>query len=325
MHAVHPPEVSRERRPDPAISVVIVNWNSREDLGACLDALAAQTDRNFEVILVDNGSTDGSLELVAGTYPWVTLVAAGENLGFAEGCNRGIDAATGDWIATLNNDACPRPDWIAELRRAASEAGERVGMLQAKMLFKDRPERTNSTGLLLFANGNAKDRDFDALDSSRDADEVFCPTAGAAMYRRTMLEQIRLPHGIFDRTFFMYFEDVDLGWRCRLAGWSALYVPSAVVLHAFQGSSKRMTSDFVRWHCRKNRVSALARNASLGFIVRSLPRTLADGVWVLRARGVPGFREYVGNIASSIRTRKRVNELARVSRADLEKRWISSA
>jgi GT2 family glycosyltransferase len=309
---------------DLSISVVIVNWNSREDLRECLDSLASQDDRDFETVVVDNGSNDGSVAMVKSAYPDVRLVEAGENLGFAEGCNRGIDVATGAWIATLNNDACARPAWIAELRRAVRTADERLGMLQSKMLFKNRTDRTNSTGVLLFSNGNPKDRGFDELDGTPDADrDLFCASAGAALYRRRMLEEIRLSCGIFDRSFFMYFEDVDLGWRCRLAGWSAVYVPSAVVVHAFHASSKRLRSDFVVWQCRKNRACVLAKNASFGFLVRTLPRSLGDLIWVLRARGVPGLRQYAADVSRAAKVRPEVDRLQRVSRTAVERRWVT--
>src|SRR5713101_5004470 len=118
--------------------------------------------------------------------------------------------------------------------------GNRVGMLQSRIVFKQRPDQTNSTGVLLFRNGTIVDRAYEkSVRADESVEEIFCVSAGAALYRRAMLEDIRLASGFFDRTFFMYFEDVDLGWRGRLAGWSAVYVPSARVLHAFQGSSSR--------------------------------------------------------------------------------------
>ena len=202
------------------ISVVIVNWNSKDDLSGCLAALAAQTDTDFATIVVDNGSTDGSVEMVRADFPGVFLIETGENLGFAEGANRGIEAATTAWVATLNNDTVVDPRWIEELRRAAREGGPRLGMLQSCVVFRKDPSRTNSTGVLLHPNGYAMDRDYDVpLRHGEVGDEIFCPTAGAALYRRAMLDEVKLASGFFDRTFFMYFEDVDLGWRCRLAGW----------------------------------------------------------------------------------------------------------
>jgi GT2 family glycosyltransferase len=276
-------------------------------------------------VVVDNGSTDGSAAMVRERFAGVQVLETGANLGFAEGCNRGIELTRGAWVATINNDAVPRPDWIAELRHAVERADDRLGMIQSKILFKGRAERTNSTGLLLFANGTARDRDFDEFDrGQRTSEEVFCPTAGAALYRRAMLEQTRTSQGIFDRSFFMYFEDVDLGWRCRLAGWKAEYLSTAIALHAFQGSSRKRGSDFVDWYCKRNRMRALAKNASPAFILRSLPRTLSDLFWVLRRKGFRGFSECIQCVWSAFGARREITCLMRVGRREVEERWVAA-
>ena len=254
------------------ISVVVVNWNGKTELTQCLDSLRAQTFDGFETIVVDNGSTDGSLELLRDRFAEVSVVQTGENLGFAEAVNRGIDASRGPWIATLNNDAVADPRWLERLREAAQAGGVDLGMLQSHINFTDQPNRINSTGDLLFKDATAMDRGYDTLDrETRWSEEIFCPTASAALYRRTMFEEVAAP-GVFDRSFFMYFEDVDLGWRCRLAGWSARYVADAIVHHRFQGTSKRHGSLFVPLHCKRNRLRTLIKNGSISFIVRGLPK-----------------------------------------------------
>jgi len=307
----------------PAFSVIVVNWNSRADLEECLTSLEAQTFRDFEVIVVDNGSVDGSVEMVREKFRSVRLLPTGENLGFAEANNRGIELARSAWVMTLNNDACARPEWAAELKAALANAGERVGMIQCRMLFKSDPTRLNSTGIVLFANGTARDRSFgEPAESATEPAEIFCATAGAALYRRRMLEETRSSRGVFDRTYFMYAEDLDLGWRCRLAGWQALYCPTAIVVHAFQASSKRVSSDFVEWHCRKNRAATLVKNASLGFFVRCLPRTIVDVFWVLRRRGLKGFDTYCSELAAAAELRGEVEGIRRLPRAAVERRWV---
>lgn len=306
-----------------SISVLIVNWNSQHDLAACLASLEAQTDRDFETVVVDNGSADGSPEMVRARFPWVVLEATGENLGFAEGCNRGIARASGHWIATLNNDAVADPRWIAELRAAARAGGARLGMLQSRMVFSQHPERTNSTGVVLEPNGKAYDRDFDAPVRSTDAlEEIFCPSAGAALYRRAMLEQTRLPSGYFDRRFFMYYEDVDLGWRCRLAGWSAWYVPSALVYHAFHGSADRHGNDFVLRQCRTNSVRFLLKNGSPYALVRSAPRTIGWLARSVRARGLGAAAELGRAARDALGERALVSAMARGRRREIEARWL---
>lgn len=314
---------AQERADGPSISVVIVNWNAAEDLHACLDSLAAQTDRDFQTLVVDNASADASLAVLA-RYDWVEVIETGANLGFAEGCNQGLARATGEWIATLNNDTVADRGWIAALKVAARAATPDIGMLQSRMVFRDDHSRINSTGLQLYTDGTAADRDFDrpvSEDPLGDA-EVFCPTAGAALYRRSMLEATRLPTGWFDREFFMYCEDVDLGWRCQLAGWKAVYVREAVVAHAFQGTSKKRERHFIGLHLKRNRLRTLLKNASPGFLVRTLPRTLLDLGRAFTAAGPFVLPSFAIAVRDGLAQRRAVQALARVPRHSVEDRWV---
>ncbi|GAC1541759.1 MAG: glycosyltransferase family 2 protein [Polyangiales bacterium] len=317
--------MSSSATPDPVgISVVVVNWNSRVDLAACLDALGAQSDRDFETIVVDNGSTDGSVEMVRARFSAVRIVETGANLGFAEGCNRGIEVARQPWVATLNNDADAAPGWIAALRAAAALGDARLGMLQSRIVFKQDDTRTNSTGLLLYANGCAEDRHYDQpVRPDESPEEIFCASAGAALYRRAMLDELRLDSGVFDRDYFMYAEDVDLGWRARLAGWSSIYVPTAVVRHSFQGSSRRHGPNFVELQCKKNRLRTLVKNASLPFLLRTIPRTLGDLAEATLKGGPAMIPAFARAAASAVRQRARVGRLVRVSRRAIERRWVT--
>jgi GT2 family glycosyltransferase len=308
---------------DPGISVVIVSWNGRADLETCLRALERQTDRGFDTIVVDNGSTDGTVEMVSSGFSWVRVIATGKNNGFAEGCNIGIDASRTDWVATLNPDTEADVRWIEALRAAAREAPADVGMLQSKVVLRQSPDRTNSTGVLLFTNGSAEDRDFDRPARPDDAvEEVFCATAGAALYRRAMLDRIALPTGVFDRTFFMYYEDVDLGWRARVAGWSALYVPGAVVKHAFQASSRKRETHFISMHLKRNRVRMILKNGSWAFATRTLPKTLYDLGEAFVWEGFKGIAGVFGAARDGLRGRSEVAGIATARRRDVERRWV---
>jgi hypothetical protein len=313
------------RPPEPlGISIVIVNWNAREELDACLHSLEEQRDLRFELIVIDNGSKDGSQELVKSRYPRAKLVDTGENLGFAEGVNRGIAVSTQAWVLTLNNDAVADPHLIEVLRRETKRAADRVGMIQCRMLFKQRPERTNSTGVLLFANGTAMDRDFDVLARRDDrVEEIFCPTAGAALYRRSMLDEISLPGGPFDGSYFMYFEDVDLGWRAHLAGWSAMYAPEAIVLHAFQASTKKRGSRFLGVQVRKNRMRTLLKNGSPAMLARSLPRSVVELAELVAWTGPSGVVDLVRAFKGAIDARADVERVRRVDRRAVERQWIA--
>jgi GT2 family glycosyltransferase len=307
-----------------AISVVIVNWNSREHLAACLRSLQTQVDRDFETIVVDNGSTDGSLQMLADEFGWVKTVQTGQNLGFAEGANRGIEASQSPWVATLNNDTIVDRHWIEALRGAVAGCDDRLGMIQCRLVLRATPDRTNSTGVLLFRDGGARDRDFDVPIRPDDrCEEVFCPTAGAALYRRAMLDGIKLPTGYFDRTFFMYCEDVDLGWRARIAGWSAVYLPDAIVAHEFQASSRKHKNHFVSLHSKRNRLRMLLKNGSIAFMIRTLPKSLYDLCEAIVWQGPGVIAQFFQAVRDGLRERAGVNRILRVPRRQLELRWVT--
>jgi GT2 family glycosyltransferase len=273
---------------------------------------------------VDNGSTDGTLEMLAREFPWARLIAAGENLGFAEGNNRGFAATQTDWIATLNNDTAADPHWLEMLRSAARAATPDAGMLQSRLVFKQHRDRTNSTGVLLFENASAEDRDFDQPLREGDRDEeVFCPTAGAALYRRSMLEAVALRNGIFDREFFMYYEDVDLGWRARLAGHRAIYVPSAIVAHEFQGSSKTREGHFISMQLKLNRIRMLLKNGSWRFLLRAVPKTFYDLAEAVLWLGPKAIGRFLQAFWSGLRARREVDAILVVPRRAIERRWVT--
>jgi GT2 family glycosyltransferase len=304
------------------LSVVVVNWNLREELAACLDSLRLQTHRDLEVIVVDNGSTDGSLELLAG-YSECRVISTGENLGFAEGCNQGILASTGEWVAMLNNDAVADAGWAEALVRSAASGPPRRGMLQSLMLFKQRPNVVNSTGIELAANGGGRDRlEGQERPVGLEEQEIFCCTAGAAAYRRQMLEQVKLTSGYFDRTHFMYSEDMDLGWRARLAGWSAAYVPSSVVYHRYHGSSHRHGNAWLVTMARSNRIRTLLKNASLPFLLKRTPGLVGAALEVLWHAKARGPRALASAVTTGLAARREVNALCTESRRTVENDWV---
>jgi len=145
----------------------------------------------------------------------------------------------------------------------------------------------------------------------------------AASLKKTMLNETRLQTGFFDRNFFMYYEDVDLGWRCRLAGWSAQYVPTATVYHAFHGSSSRRGKRFVAFQCKSNRLRCLLKNASWRFFWRCLPRTIGDVIWLLRWKHVSGLVQIFDSVRDGIKQRNEVSLLAIDRRHVVEQVWVT--
>ncbi len=211
---------------------MVVNWNRREYLRACLSSLAGQRGVDFETIVVDNGSSDGSAEMARAEFG-VRVIANAGNRGFCAANNQAFAAARGQFIALLNNDAEAAPDFIANLRRAFDVATD-IGMAAAKVLVWDDPGRIDKAGHLIYPDGQNRGRGTGEIDHGQydRQEECLWPDGSAGMYRKAMLEAI----GGFDEDFFMFADDAELGLRARIAGWRCLYVPDAVVRHHRGGS-----------------------------------------------------------------------------------------
>jgi GT2 family glycosyltransferase len=248
--------VGGEEIPLALVTVVIPNWNGREMLDTCLVALEAQTLRDFDTIVVDNGSDDGSVAWLGKSYPSVQVIENERNRGFAAPVNQGIQASDSPYVAVLNNDAEPSPGWLAELVLAA-QSDPTVGMCASRMMFADRPATINSTGLCIDRAAIVWDRRGGEVEDGRESApvEVFGPCAGAALYRREMLNQA----GLFDEDFFAYLEDADLAWRARQQGWRCLYVPSAHALHRHSATGQE-GSPFKSYHLGRNKVWMVVKN-----------------------------------------------------------------
>ena len=256
------------------VSALIVNYNRRELLAACLRSLAealARVEDETEVIVVDNGSTDGSARLVEESFPHAVLLALPRNLGFSGGVVQGMGRAQGEWIALFNNDTTLHEDAVAAML-AAGRSADDVGAVAAQMRFADRPDVVNSAGMEMDQLGVAADRlvgaPVAAVDS-QEPQEVFGATGGAALYRRAMLDQV----GGFDETFFAFFEDADLAWRTRASGWRALYAPRAIVYHHHSATAGHGTPAKL-YLVGRNRVRTLAKNANTSLLLRRGPYML---------------------------------------------------
>jgi GT2 family glycosyltransferase len=209
------------------VTVIIVNWNGRQMLAGCLEALYRQTFRSFDITVVDNGSEDDSVAFVSSTYPKVNLVSLKDNIGFACANNMAIQNSRSTYVALINNDAYAKPAWLEELVDALEKKPE-AGMAASKMLYADNPEIIDRVGdgYSLAGAGILRGRGKDKTDYSRP-EWIFGACAGAALYRRDMLEKV----GLFDENFFLLYEDVDLSFRAQLAGYKCIFVPNAIVYH----------------------------------------------------------------------------------------------
>jgi len=217
----------------PLVSIIILNWNGKEHLETCLPSVIGQTYEDIETIVVDNGSTDGSIEYVKQNYDTVKLVCNSTNVGFAEGNNVGIRAASGEYVVVLNNDTEVDKNWISSFVKVAEENPD-AGMFACKILSYYDRKQIDCVGHLIYPDGLSRGRGRGEVDEGQydTIEEVAFPSGCAALYRREMLDQI----GLFDGDFFIYVEDSDLGIRGRLAGWKCLYAPDAVVYHKYSAT-----------------------------------------------------------------------------------------
>ncbi len=274
------------------VALVIPNWNGRGWLEGCLGSVAAQSHRPDQVIVVDNGSTDGSREWLAERWPGVRVIAHAENLGFAVAANRGIEAADAEAVALVNTDVELAPEWL-ERMLAALEGGGDVAAVACKMVDLERPDRLYDTGDILRRDGVCEQRGRFHEDVGRyeQAGEVFAACAGAALYRRDAVRAV----GGFDESFFAYLEDVDLGLRLRLAGWRCSYEP-VEARHAGGGSSGRLARPVAGW---------VARNTLL-LVVKAFPLRWAplvlyrQAAWAWRAARAGVLRAHLAGLAAAL-------------------------
>lgn len=256
-----------------AVSAVILTYQRQDLLAACLQSLLVAlqaVEEDTEIVVVDNGSPENrATGWVTEVCPSARVVTLIENRGYAGGVQAGLDAAGGEWVLTIGDDATIEPDGAVALLAAGRSAAD-IGSVAAKMLFADRSRGAtiNSAGLDIDRLGIAVDRFVGAPSAAVDgqATEVFGASGGAAMYRRAMLDDV----GGFDTSFGVYLEDADLAWRARIAGWRCLLEPRAIVHHHHSATTGHR-SDYKYFHVGRNRVRMLAKNATRGHLLTYLP------------------------------------------------------
>lgn len=254
---------------DPKVSIVVPNWNGADSLGLCLDSLLKQTI-TAEIIVVENGSTDESLDILKTKFPGVILVINKKNLGFAGGVNSGIKKAIdlgSDYVALFNNDAVTDKDWLKKLV-AVIESDTNIGIVTCKFL-DEGGKKIDSTGDIYTTWGLPYPRGRnEKVDTAHyEGGFVFGATGGASLYRVRMLKSI----GYFDNDFFAYYEDVDLSFRAQLTGWKVKYVPESVAYHQI-GATSRKIKGFTTYQTMKNLPILLWKNVPLKLMPKILPR-----------------------------------------------------
>ena len=253
----------------PRLSVIVVNYNSGARLARCLKHLSRQTFKDFETLVVDNGSADDSIEQAKKIGVAVDYDLAGANLGFAAANNRAVKGAHGEWVVFLNPDAYAEPDWLHELV-AATERHPSADAFGSTQINAYDPSKIDGAGDVFHILGIAYRGHFGwPVEKLPPEGDCFSACAAAAMYRKAIFEKL----GGFDERFFCYGEDVDLGFRLRLAGGRAVQVRNARVLHEGSGVTGRH-SDFTVYHGHRNRIWTVSKN---------MPEPLRTGFAPLRA------------------------------------------
>ncbi|MCB0208458.1 MAG: glycosyltransferase family 2 protein [Anaerolineae bacterium] len=264
------------------VSVVIVTWNSDGFIDACLTALFNQTFPHLEVIVVDNHSTDRTLEILQ-TYPDLRLFKQAENLGFSKGQNIGIAEASGQYLFLLNPDVLLMEDHIEKLVQVA-ERHPQSGIITGKLLSSEAGTSSSpdavidSIGFYLEKNRRQRLQGYHHVDSGcyNQQQYIFGGCAAASLYRKAMLEACKFEGQYFDEAFFVYKEDIDLAWRAQLFGWKSIYTPAAVAFHrrAFKPNRRSEVSPTIRMHSVKNRYLLLIKN-------ELIPNFLRHSVYII--------------------------------------------
>lgn len=249
----------------PLVSIIVLNWNGKDYLETCLFSLIKQIYPNLEIILVDNASTDGSVQYVKSRFPKVTIIENDKNLGFGGGNNTGIRVSSGKYIMILNNDTEVDSGCVAELVKVM-DRDNKIGAGATKILSYYKRDTIDVAGLIIYPDGSARGRG--RLESAKDnltkQEEIFFGSDCAVLYRREMLDEI----GLYDEDFFAHHDGTDLGMRAHWRGWKCIYVPSAVVYHMYSASHGAY-SPLKAFLVERNRIYVAVKNFPLFLLLIS--------------------------------------------------------
>lgn len=257
------------------ISVIIVNWNRKKYLSDCLKSLFLNTG-NLEVIVVDNGSVDGSLELIKKEYPQIKVIANSANLGFAEGNNQGFKLSTGDFVLFLNNDTKVSKGFLTPLVKALNSDKE-IGGVQSKILLLDDKKKLDSIGAFFTNTGFLYHYGFRKRDSPKYQQPInlFSAKGACMLFKRDVLKKTLIEGEVFDSRYFAYFEETDLCHRVWLSGFRIKYIPESVVYHKVGATSIRLGDPFIQYHSFKNRIDSYLKNLGTNYLIKILPLHLS--------------------------------------------------
>jgi GT2 family glycosyltransferase len=329
-------------------AIIIVNWNSKNLLKDCLDSLQNQTNKDFRIIIVDNGSTDESVYFAKANYPEIELIELLENTGFAKANNIGIERAFKNeevrYILALNNDAKLESNFIQKITECAKNHSG-FGSIQPKVLNFDGT-KIDCAGILVSFEMSAQNRGYGEIDKGQyeKEEEIFGSSACTALYSREALEKSKLPeNNYFDGDYFAYYEDVDLAWRMRLFGLKSYYCPKARVFHIHSATGVKY-SPFKKFYLHRNQYYNIIKDLPLGMALKAIFFMPVRYVLVLHsllikkgsvAKTYPGsgkslnivrsiskgWLKIIKNLPSLVRKRKIIQKQKTVSNQEIKK-WL---
>jgi len=304
------------------VSIIIVNWNGLQYLNNCFESLINQNYKNYEIVFVDNGSNDVSIEFIMNNYPQTIIIENKENLGFAEANNQGVNASSGEYVLFLNNDTTVTENFMIELVNILDN-NINVGACQSKFLLMDNPNILDATGSFMTPTGFLSHDGICEVDTGQydQTREIFSAKGACMLVRRSVLDKV----GVFDKDFFAYFEETDLCWRIWLAGYKIIFVPDSVIYHKMGGTTTQMHLPFIEYHSFKNRICSLSKNLNLVNLIKIMPIHIISciGICVLyifmwKPRNAVAIIKAIGwnimNISSTLEKRNVVqNQIRKVT------------
>jgi hypothetical protein len=310
------------------IRVVIPSWNGKDMLAECLRSIESQTLGRVDTLVVDDASTDGTVDMVRDRFPWANVLRLEQNSGFCAAVNAGIARTASQYVFLLNNDITLYPDCVGRLMAAAEQSG--AGLLAPLILWRGQPDVIYSAGDMQRANGRPESIGF----MSRCAgfaypDAVFGVSAAAGLYRREVFDRV----GLFDCRFGTYFSDSDLSFRARLAGYKALFVREAVAWHVGSASLGSSTLKRTR-ECFVNHALLVIKNMPAPLLIQYAPHILRERLHQIRrlfsaSRADRGALHAAGEVAAAgvhvlklwphaLRERRRIQRSRKISTTELK-------
>ena len=288
------------------VTIIIPNYNGKHFMEPCLQSLSEQTCRDFKVLVVDNASSDGSLEYMSEHYPDIEVISLKKNYGFSKAVNVGIEHSTTPYVILLNNDTTVDTHYVEEMIKAI-EKSPRIFSVSSKMIQMYHPELIDSAGDLYTLMGWGVCRGTGRpVSNYTKADQIFTACAGAAIYRREVFDEI----GYFDEMHFAYLEDLDVGYRARIAGYDNIYCPTAMVYHVGSGTSGSKYNPFkVKLAARNNIYLNYKNMPLLQLAVNLVPILLGMGLKYMFFKKKGFGRDYAAGVKEGLATAKRCRKV----------------